>query len=152
MSKSELKTKINDASVESFLAGIKDEKQRKETVTLFTMMQKATKSTPKMWGSSIVGFGTYHYLGKSGREGDWFLAGISPRKQAITLYMCGGWEGNKPLLAQLGKYSLGVGCLYIKRLDDIDLAVMKRLMTDSLKRAKKWVKEDTKRQAALKKK
>lgn len=149
---SELKTKVNDASVAAFLESIKDEQQRKETVILFAMMQKATKTKPKMWGSSIIGFGEYHYLGKSGREGDWFLAGISPRKQAITLYMCGGWEGNKPLLAKLGKYSLGVGCLYIKRLDDIDLAVMKRLINEALKRAKKIVKEDAKRQAALKKK
>lgn len=149
---SELKTKVNEASVSKFLGSIKDEQQRMETMVLFTMLQKATKEVPKMWGSSIVGFGTYHYLGKSGREGDWFLAGISPRKQAITLYMCTGWEGNKPLLDKLGKHSLGMGCLYIRRLDDIDLSVMKRLITDALKRAKTWVKEDAKRQAALKKK
>jgi hypothetical protein len=149
---SELKTKVNNASVETFLAGIKNEKQRKETMVLFTMLQNATKESPKMWGSSIVGFGTYHYLGKSGREGDWFLTGISPRKQAITLYMCTGWEGSRPLLEKLGKHSLGMGCLYIKRLDDIDLSVMKRLIADSLKRAKAWVKDDAKRQAALKKK
>jgi hypothetical protein len=152
MSKSELKTKVNDASVSMFLGSIKDEKQRMETMALYTMLQKATKEAPKMWGSSIVGFGSYHYLGKSGREGDWFLAGISPRKQAITLYMCGGWEGNESLLEKLGKYSLGVGCLYIKRLDDIDLKVMKRLIDESLKRARKIVKEDAKRQSALKKK
>lgn len=148
---SELKTKVNDASVEKFLESIKDEKQRNETIILFKMLQKAVKATPKMWGSSIIGFGEYHYLGKSGREGDWLLSGISPRKQAMTLYMCGGWEGNKPLLAKLGKYSLGVGCLYIKKLDDVNLTVMKQLIVDALRRAKKWVKEETKRQAALKK-
>lgn len=149
---SELKTKVNDASVSKFLGSIKDEKQRNETKILYTMLLKATKEEPKMWGSSNIGFGTYHYLGKSGREGDWFLAGISPRKQAITLYMCGGWEGNKLLLEKLGKHSLGMGCLYIRRLDDIDLGVMKRLIADALKRAKTWVKQDAKRQAALKKK
>lgn len=147
---SELKTKVNDASVAKFLENIKDERQRKETLILFKMLQDITKEKPKMWGSSIIGFGEYHYLGKSGREGDWYISGISPRKQAMTLYMCCGWDGNTELLAKLGKYSLGMGCMYIKKLDDVNLTVMKQLMKAALRRAKKWLKEDAKRQAALK--
>ncbi len=87
--KAELKTKVNDANVTTFLDSIADEAKRKDSYLLFKMMQKATKNEARMWGDSIVGFGDYHYVGKSGREGDWFLAGLSPRKQTLTLYMLG---------------------------------------------------------------
>ena len=80
----ELKTKVNDLPVEKFISSIKDEEKRKAALTLLDLMKKTTKEEPKMWGSSIVGFGSYHYKGKSGREGDWFLAGLSPRKQTLT--------------------------------------------------------------------
>ena len=136
----ELKTKVNKASVTKFLNSIEDEVKRKDSYTVFEMLQNATKTEPKMWGSSIIGFGVYHYVGKSGREGDWFLTGISPRKQAITLYIMGGWKQNAELLEKLGKYSLGKGCLYIKRLDDVNLSVLKRLIDDAVKRAKKQAK------------
>ena len=147
----ELKTKVNETSVTKFLDSIPDEAKRKDTSIIFEMMQKATKSEPKMWGSSIIGFGVYHYVGKSGREGDWFLAGISPRKQALTLYMAFGWEQNAELLAKLGKYSLGKGCLYIKRLEDVNRSILKRLITEAVKRAKKHAQVDARTQDLRKK-
>lgn len=133
----ELKTKVNTASVKKFLDSIPDEAKRKDAYVLFEMLKKATKTEPKMWGDSIVGFGTYHYVGKSGREGDWFLTGLSPRKQNLTLYMLGGWEPHKALLAKLGKHTLGTGCLYIKRLEDVDVAVLNKLIVAGVKDAKK---------------
>jgi hypothetical protein len=146
----ELKTKVNDANVTTFLDSIADETKRKDAYTIFEIMHKATKTKPKMWGSSIIGFGAYHYVGKSGREGDWFLAGISPRKQTLTLYMLGGWEQHVELLAKLGKHSLGKGCLYIKRLEDVNRPVLKRLIDEAVKRAKKQAQADAKKQAQQK--
>lgn len=147
----ELKTRVNKASVTRFLDGISDNAQRADSYTIVEMLRTATKAEPKMWGSSIVGFDTYHYVGKSGREGDWLLAGMSPRKQALTLYMLGGWDHNAELLAKLGKHSLGKGCLYIKRLDDINLPVLKRLIADSLKRAKSLARAEATNQAQQRK-
>ena len=147
----ELKTKVNDANVTTFLDSIADETKRKDAYTIFEIMHKATKTKPKMWGDSIVGFGDYHYVGKSGREGDWFLAGLSPRKQTLTLYMLGGWEQHDELLAKLGKYSLGKGCLYIKRLADVDLSILNKLIVEAVKRAKKQAQADAKAQAKAKK-
>lgn len=141
----ELKTKVNNASVTKFLDSIPDEAQRADAHTIFELMQKATKAEPKMWGDSIVGFGTYHYVGKSGREGDWYVAGFSPRKGNLTLYMLGGWAAETELLAKLGKHSLGMGCLYIKRLADVDKPVLKKLIDKGLKRAKELVKEEAKK-------
>ena len=144
---SELKTKVNTASVAQFLESIADEAKRSDAHTLLELMQKATKTEPKMWGDSIVGFGSYHYVGKSGREGDWFVAGFSPRKQNLTLYMLGGWEQEAALLAKLGKHSLGKGCLYIKRLDDVNGPALKRLIGAALKRAKTIALSEAKKQA-----
>ena len=144
---SELKTKVNDASVTKFLASVPDEAKRQDAQVLLDLLQKATKQEPKMWGDSIVGFGSYHYVGRSGREGDWFVAGFSPRKQNLTLYMLGGWEQEPELLAQLGKHSLGKGCLYIKRLDDVKVPALKKLVAASLKRAKAIAREEAKKQA-----
>jgi len=143
----ELKTKVNDASVKKFLDSIADDAQRKDSYTLVEMLRTATKATPKMWGSSIVGFDTYHYVGKGGREGDWLLAGMSPRKQNLTLYILGGWKHEAELLAKLGKHSLGMGCLYIKRLEDVNTSVLKKLIAESLKRAKKLAQAEAKKQA-----
>jgi hypothetical protein len=143
----ELKTKVTEASVNKFVDSLADEAKRKDSHSLFEMMQKATQNEAKMWGDSIVGFGDYHYVGKSGREGDWFLAGFSPRKQTLTLYMLGGWEQHDELLAKLGKYSLGKGCLYIKRLDDVDVSVLNKLIVEAVVRAKKQAQADAKMQA-----
>ena len=147
----ELKTKVNTGSVHKFLDGIADEAKRRDSYLLLKMMEKATKDEARMWGDSIVGFGDYHYVGKSGREGDWFLAGLSPRKQNLTLYMLGGWEQYDELLAKLGKYSLGKGCLYIKRLDDVNMPVLNKLIAEAVKHAKKQAQADAKLQAKSKK-
>ena len=147
----ELKTKVNEGSVKKFLDSIEDEAKRKDSHLLFKMMEKATKNEARMWGDSIVGFGEYHYVGKSGREGDWFLAGLSPRKQNLTLYMLGGWEQYDELLAKLGKHSLGKGCLYIKRLDDVNMPVLNKLIVEAVKHAKKQAQADAKLQAKSKK-
>jgi hypothetical protein len=133
----ELKTKLNDASVAGFIAAVPDEEKQKDANTLLALFRKATGAEPKMWGDSIVGFDAYHYVGKSGRSGDWLLAGFSPRKQNLTLYVYGGWEQHPDLLEKLGKHSLGKGCLYINRLQNVDPAVLEQLIDAAVKRAKK---------------
>ena len=147
----ELKTKVTKGSVNEFLESIADEAKRKDSYLLLKMMQKATKNEARMWGDSIVGFGDYHYVGKSGREGDWFLAGLSPRKQNLTLYVKGGWEQHDALLAKLGKHSLGKGCLYITRLENVDTSVLNKLIVEAVKRANKEKQADAKLQAKNKK-
>ena len=133
----ELKTKVNKASVDKFIKSVKDEQTRDDCFKIAEIMQKATKAEPKMWGTSIVGFGSYHYKGASGREGDWFITGFSPRKQNLTLYLMGGFEDHEELLSSLGKHSLGKGCLYIKRLKDVDIKVLKKLVIRSVKQMQK---------------
>ena len=129
----ELKTKLNDASVEKFLNSVPDEMKRNDCFTILRLMKKITKSEPKMWGSSIVGFGTYHYKYESGREGDWFLTGFSPRKQNLTLYIMSGFNKYDKLMKKLGKYKTGKSCLYINSLEDVDKKVLKDLITESFK-------------------
>jgi hypothetical protein len=134
--KTELKTQVNEASVEDFLNTVEDEQARKDCLEILKMMKQVTKEEPKMWGASIVGFGSYHYKGASGREGDWFLTGFSPRKQNLTLYLNHGFDVHEDLLKKLGKYKTGMGCLYVKKLDDVDKKVLKELVTESVKRMK----------------
>ena len=136
MAKAENKTKETRASVEKFLNGIKDEKKREDSFKILKMMKQITKSEPKMWGSSMVGFGNYHYKYASGREGDWFLTGFSPRKQSLTLYMMSYLEKHENILKKLGKYKTGKGCLYIKQLEDVDMKVLKELISTTVKKAK----------------
>ena len=136
----ELKTKLTDASVEDFLNTVENEQKRKDCFEILKIMKQVTKETPKMWGTSIVGFGRYHYKGASGREGDWMLTGFSPRKQNLTLYLMGGFDAHKDLLKKLGKYKTSVGCLYIKKLDDVDKKVLKELVTESVNTMKKLTK------------
>jgi len=133
----ELKTKVNNASVDKFIKSIKDEQIRDDCYKIVEIMQKATKAEPKMWGTSIVGFGTYHYKYASGREGDWFLAGFSPRKQNLTLYIMSGFDEYDSLMKKLGKHSTGKSCLYIKKLGDVDVKVLKELVTKSVKHMQK---------------
>ena len=132
----ELKTKKNQASVASFLDRIQDPVQREESRVLVRLMKEVTRLQPRMWGTSIVGFGDHHYKYASGREGDTFLAGFSPRKGTLTLYIGQGFEARGPLLKKLGKHKTGVGCLYIKRLEDVDLAVLRQLVKASVARVK----------------
>jgi hypothetical protein len=136
MPKHILKTRPTDQSVATFLAAIPDPETRKACATLARVMTKVTKAAPKMWGTGIVGFGTCHYLYESGREGDWMLTGFSPRASNITVYVMTGFEGEKALLRQLGKYRTGKSCLYFKRLGDIDLAVLEQLLARSVRRLK----------------
>jgi hypothetical protein len=130
------KTIPTDQSVEQFLNAIADEQRRKDCFTLLELMKQVTGMKPAMWGSSIVGFGSYHYKYESGREGDSILAGFSPRKQNVTIYNMGGFEQYDDLLKKLGKHTVGGGCLYIKRLDDIDLPTLKSLIEASFKHTK----------------
>ena len=129
----ELKTKPNDQNVERFLNGITDEKKRQDCFTILELMKQITQTEPKMWGSSMVGFGSYHYKYESGREGDAFLTGFSPRKQNLTLYIMAGFDQYEELLKTLGKHKTGKSCLYIKRIEDIDLSTLKKLIEQSVK-------------------
>ncbi len=129
----ELKTKKTSASVSAFLDSVADESVRKDCRTLVQMMKTATKAQPKMWGPSIVGFGDYRYKYESGREGDWFRAGFSPRKNALTLYVMSGFPKHAELMSKLGKHKTGKGCLYITQLADVDLRVLEQLIERSVK-------------------
>jgi len=128
----ELKTKPNEQSVEAFLNGVEDDKKRQDCLTILQIMKQITKAEPKMWGTSMVGFGTYHYKYESGREGDWFVAGFSPRKQNLTLYIMAGFSRYDELLSKLGKFKTGKSCLYIKKLEDVDLRTLKELIKQSV--------------------
>lgn len=126
------KTTPNEQSVEQFLNAIEDERKRKDSFTILELMKQVTELEPTMWGSSIIGFGNHHYKYESGREGDTLVIGFSPRKQNLTLYL-GSFEQKADLLKQLGKHTLGKGCLYIKRLDDVDLPTLKSMIEESYK-------------------
>ena len=127
-----LKTTPNDRSVEAFLDGIGDEKKKRDSYSILELMRQVTGEEAQMWGDSIVGFGSYHYKYASGREGDWFLTGFSPRKQAITLYIMAGFDRYEALTSQLGYYKTGKSCLYIKKLEDIDLPTLRELVKQSV--------------------
>ena len=129
----ELKTKQTDASVKDFLNQIPDEERRKDCLAVAKIMEEITGSKPKMWGPSIIGFGSYHYKYASGREGDWMITGFSPRKKDLTLYIMMGFEKYPELMKQLGKHSTGKSCLYIKRLSDIHVPTLKKLIKQSVK-------------------
>ena len=133
----ENKTKSNRRSVEAFLRGIPDERQRRDCLTLVEWMKQATGEKPVMWGTGIVGFGKYRYRYASGREGDWFVVGLSPRKQNLTLYLMNGLERQKDLLTKLGRHKTGVGCLYIKTLDDVHHPTLKQLIRTSVRETRK---------------
>lgn len=134
---SDLKTKKNDASVEEFLAGIPQARRREDCRTVVEMMTKITGDEPAMWGTSIIGFGTYHYKYASGREGDWPITGVSPRKQSLTLYIMPGFDRYEELMGKLGKHKTGVSCLYVNKLEDIDLPTLRKLVTESVKYMRK---------------
>ena len=133
MAKAELKTKKNEASVEDFLNAIKDDAVRTDSIAIVKMMQKATGDKPKMWGSSIIGFGNVKLKYESGRELDWMKIGFSPRKANLTLYGIKNSQGDDTLLEKLGKYKEGKGCLYINKLADIDTAVLKKMIEQAAK-------------------
>ncbi len=133
----ELKTQKTDASVDEFIHTIPDPKKQQDCQAIIDLMQAATDAPPRMWGTAIVGFGEIHLKYQSGRELDWFPIGFSPRKQNIALYLSGGLEPLEDLLKKLGKYNTGKGCLYINRLDDVDLTTLKKIIERSARSASK---------------
>lgn len=138
----EIKTKVNDASVAKFLNAIADDQVREDCWAIAEMMQKASKTEPRMWGSAILGFGSYHYKYASGHEGDAPRIGFSPRKQNITLYLMCGLKERQDLFEALGKSKCGVGCLYIKRLSDVHVPTLKKLIKASFDESKKMYPND----------
>jgi Domain of unknown function (DU1801) len=133
---SELKTKPTAINPEAFIRKVTNEQKRKDSLEVLEMMAKVTREPATMWGTSIIGFGKYHYKYDSGREGDMCLTGFSPRTQALTLYLGPGLQDEK-LMASLGKYKTGKGCLYIKKLDDVDRAVLRKLIKKSVEEMRK---------------
>ena len=126
------KTIPNNASVDAFLDAVDNERRRADARTVRTMMERITGWEPKMWGPSIVGFGEYHYRYDSGREGDFLITGFSPRKKALTIYCMPGFTRYDALMGKLGKFQTGRSCLYINKLDDVDLSVLEELIASSV--------------------
>ena len=129
----ELKTKKTNASVSQFLNAVEGKQRRADCKTVARLMRAATGNVAKLWGPSMVGYGSYDYKYASGREGNWFLCGFSPRAQSLTLYIMPGFSESGSLMSKLGKYKTGKSCLYIKKIDDVDLAVLKQLIDESVK-------------------
>ncbi|MBX3101468.1 MAG: DUF1801 domain-containing protein [Bacteroidetes bacterium] len=128
MAKAENKTQATSGDVVAFLAN-QEADRRRDCETMVQLMQEITGHPPVLWGTSIIGFGQYRYQYASGREGDWFVVGFSPRKQNLSLYLLTCMEVDETLLSRLGKHKKGAGCIYIKKLADIDLAVLRELVT-----------------------
>jgi len=130
----EIKTKETTASVESFIDSIKDEQQRKDSYTILKMMEKASKQKPKMWGSSMIGFGNKRYKSeRTGREVDWFVMGFSPRKANLSLHLGLDVQKHADALKKLGKHKTGVGCLYINKLEEVDKVVLEKIIAAAVK-------------------
>jgi hypothetical protein len=131
------KTQRTERSVDDFLDTLDADERRRDAVSVVKIMKRATGAKPKMWGPSIVGFGSYHYVYESGREGDAPVVGFSPRGREMTLYVLADFPSRDVLLASLGKHHTGKSCLYVRRLADVDLAVLERLVTASVEDRKK---------------
>lgn len=136
----ELKTKPTKASVTEFVNAIDDPQKKADARKVAAMMRKATGKRAKMWGSSIVGFGTYEYTNTAGKDFEWPITGFSPRKQALTVYIMPGFSRFQPLMKKLGKYKTGKSCLYIKRLSDVDEKVLQKLIDGGVKRMREVYK------------
>ena len=144
----ELKTRPTDASVKKYIDAIADEGRRRDCRALVKIMRKAAGAPPKMWGESIVGFGSYHYVYASGQEGDWPVAAFSPRKQNLTVYCTPGFTRYAGLMKKLGPYKTGVSCLYLRSLDEVHIPSLEKLVTLSVRDIKAIVAE--RRKAAKK--
>ena len=129
----ELKTKSTKASVSGFLNSVADRQRRAECKTVAKMMRASTGKVARMWGTTMVGYGSYDYKYASGRQGTWFECGFSPRAKNLTLYIMPGFSNFDPLMKKLGKYKTGKSCLYLKTLDDIDLTILRQLIDESVK-------------------
>ena len=132
MATNQNKTIPTDQNVKQFIDSVDNEVKRNDSIALLQMMSEITDRPPVMWGSSLIGFGTYHYKYASGREGDFFLTGFSPRKQALTIYIMPGFSEYDEILGKLGKYKTGKSCLYVKKLDDVDLELLEELISKSV--------------------
>ncbi len=128
----ELKTKKNEASVDEYIAAVEPEEKRRDSETLLKMMREITGDQGAMWGDSLVGFGKYSYTYASGHGGEWFLTGFSPRKRNLTVYIMSGFDRYDELMAKLGKHKTGKSCLYLNRLSDVDVEVLKELVSGSV--------------------
>lgn len=131
ISMSDLKTKPTKKSPKVFIGKITHETRKNDALVLLDLFSRITKEEPIMWGDSIIGFGIFHYKYSSGREGDWPIVGFSPRKNSLSIYLMSGLKEELELLEKLGKHKIGVGCLYINRLSDIDLKVLSKLIKKS---------------------
>ena len=131
------KTTENKSSVNAYISGIKEEPRRKDFSTLVRFITKCTGLPPKMWGTAIVGFGSYHYVYESGREGDAPLMGISSRANAMVLYLSAHFENREELLAKFGKHKTGKGCIYVQQLKDIDMDILAQMVERSIAHRKK---------------
>ncbi|MGZ4037163.1 MAG: DUF1801 domain-containing protein [Bacteroidia bacterium] len=129
----ELKTKKTTASVEDFLNAIENEQRRRDCFVILKIMRTAFRKEPAMWGKSLVGFGDYHYKYASGHEGNWFAIGFSPRRSSISLHLMGALQIHKHLFYKLGKFKTGVGCVYINKLDDVDIKVLQTIIHEHVK-------------------
>ena len=134
---SQNKTVANENDVMAFLNAVEPDKKREDSLIIMNLMEDVTGEQPTMWGTSIVGFGSYHYRYETGREGDMPLVGFSPRKQAITLYIMTGFDDHDNLMSKLGKYKTGKACLYIKKIEDVDLSVLRELVRQSAEYGRK---------------
>ncbi|HLP11563.1 MAG TPA: hypothetical protein VK177_06480 [Flavobacteriales bacterium] len=140
----ELKTKVTNTSVEAFLNAVKDESKRKDSLTLLHMLKKITKEEPRLWGNGTIGFGLFNYKSaRSSQQGEWYLAGFSPRASNMTVYVMPGFTRYKTMLDKLGKFKTGGGCLYINKLDDVDMKTLEQLMTAGFHDIKKMIVENT---------
>lgn len=140
----ELKTKVTNTSVEAFLNAVKDKSKRKDSLTLLHMLKKITKEEPRLWGNGTIGFGLFNYKSaRSSQQGKWYLAGFSPRVSNMTIYVMPGFTRYKTMLDKLGKFKTGGGCLYINKLDDVDMKTLEQLMTAGFHDIKKMIVENT---------
>lgn len=136
MAKYELKTKVNNADVIAFLDSIEDETKKSDSFELLDLFTKLSGEEPKMWGTSIIGFASYHYKYASGQEGDWFKIGFSPRKAKFSIYVMSGFDDLDVYLKDLGKHKIGKGCLYVNKLKDINMDMLEKLVLQSFEALK----------------
>ena len=134
---SELKTKPTKKIVKQFLDSLENEKRKQDSFELLKLFKDITKQQPVIWGNTIIGFGSYHYKYKTGNEGDWPVTGFSPRKQNLSIYVMLGFDNYQDLMNKLGKYKTGKSCLYVNKLEDIDMKVLKKLLIKSVADMKK---------------
>lgn len=137
MPSAELKTKKTKVSVTKYINAVEHPQRKKDAKVILQMMKEVTGEKPAMWGDSLIGFGHYHYKRKDGSEHEFFRIGFSPRKSNLTVYLMFGMKNHKDLLKKLGKHKMGSGCLYINKLDDVDLKVLKKMITVAYKEMKK---------------